>query len=48
MSTAITGWVAECILDEKDMKKRTLLVKFFVKVADVRFFWSVLVDCDGD
>ncbi|KAF9267327.1 ras GEF [Marasmius fiardii PR-910] len=34
LSTAITGWVAECILDEKDMKKRTGLVKFFVKVAD--------------
>ena len=35
LSTAITGWVAECILSEPDIKKRTLLVKFFVKVADV-------------
>ncbi|KAG7088315.1 hypothetical protein E1B28_012325 [Marasmius oreades] len=34
LSTAITGWVAECILDERDMKKRTTLVKFFLKVAD--------------
>jgi son of sevenless-like protein len=36
LSTAITGWVAESILNEPDLKKRTLLVKFFVKVADVR------------
>ena len=35
LSTAITGWVAECILSEPDIKKRTVLVKFFVKVAEV-------------
>ncbi len=35
LSTAITGWVAESILDELDTKKRTTLVKFFIKVADV-------------
>lgn len=35
LSTAITGWVTESILDEPDTKKRTNLVKFFVKVADV-------------
>jgi hypothetical protein len=35
LSTAITGWVAESILSEPDIKKRTLLVKFFVKVAEV-------------
>ncbi|PPQ76387.1 hypothetical protein CVT26_015376 [Gymnopilus dilepis] len=34
LSTVITGWVAESILNEPDIKKRTLLVKFFVKVAD--------------
>lgn len=34
LSTAITGWVSESILDEPDIKKRTLLVKFFIKVAD--------------
>ncbi|KAF9242516.1 ras guanine nucleotide exchange factor domain-containing protein [Melanogaster broomeanus] len=33
-STIITGWVAENILNEHDIKKRTLLVKFFIKVAD--------------
>ncbi|KAF4617170.1 hypothetical protein D9613_005882 [Agrocybe pediades] len=33
LSTAITGWVAESILNEPDLKKRTQLVKFFVKVA---------------
>ena len=40
LSTVITGWVAESILNEHDIKKRTLLVKFFIKVADV----SVLVE----
>ena len=35
LSTAITGWVTESILDESDAKKRTNLVKFFIKVADV-------------
>ena len=38
LSTVITGWVAESILNEPDLKKRTALVKFFVKVADVSFF----------
>lgn len=35
LSTVITGWVAENILGECDIKKRTSLVKFFIKVADV-------------
>jgi hypothetical protein len=35
LSTVITGWVAESILNEQDMKKRTMLIKFFVKLADV-------------
>ncbi|KZP33472.1 ras GEF [Athelia psychrophila] len=34
LSTSITGWVAESILNEPDIKKRTALVKFFIKVAD--------------
>ncbi|KAJ7211988.1 ras guanine nucleotide exchange factor domain-containing protein [Mycena pura] len=34
LSTALTGWVAESILSEPDTKKRTLLIKFFIKVAD--------------
>ncbi|RDX49923.1 ras GEF [Lentinus brumalis] len=34
LSTAITGWVAESILNEPDTKKRTVLVKFFIKLAD--------------
>ena len=37
LSTAITGWVAETILDEPDAKKRTALVKFFIKLAEVCF-----------
>jgi son of sevenless len=35
LSTTITGWVAESILNEQDIKKRQGLVKFFIKVADV-------------
>ncbi|KAF8895368.1 ras guanine nucleotide exchange factor domain-containing protein [Infundibulicybe gibba] len=34
LSTVVTGWVAESILNEPDTKKRTLLIKFFIKVAD--------------
>ncbi|KAA1469900.1 ras GEF [Dentipellis sp. KUC8613] len=34
LSTVITGWVAESILNESDTKKRTALCKFFIKVAD--------------
>ncbi|KAI0269740.1 ras guanine nucleotide exchange factor domain-containing protein [Gloeopeniophorella convolvens] len=34
LSTVITGWVAESILNETDIKKRTALVKFFIKLAD--------------
>ncbi|KIK57213.1 hypothetical protein GYMLUDRAFT_61513 [Collybiopsis luxurians FD-317 M1] len=34
LSTAITGWAAESILNERDTKKRTALIKFFIKVAD--------------
>jgi len=37
LSTTITGWVAETILDEADTKKRTALIKFFIKLADVCF-----------
>lgn len=35
LSTAITGWVTETILDEQDTKKRTSLLKLFIKIADV-------------
>ncbi|KAG6891672.1 hypothetical protein C0992_012721 [Termitomyces sp. T32_za158] len=34
LSTVITGWVAESILNEPDLKKRTALVRFFIKIAD--------------
>ncbi|GLB38406.1 putative guanine nucleotide exchange factor for Ras-like GTPases; N-terminal motif containing protein [Lyophyllum shimeji] len=34
LSTVITGWVAESILSELDLKKRTALVRFYIKVAD--------------
>ncbi|KAF8324843.1 uncharacterized protein EI90DRAFT_3074093 [Cantharellus anzutake] len=34
LSTSITGWVTECILNESDTKKRTGLLKYFIKLAD--------------
>ncbi|KAG9103004.1 hypothetical protein FRC06_000499 [Ceratobasidium sp. 370] len=34
LSTAITGWVTEMILDEQDTKKRTGFLKFFIKISD--------------
>jgi len=34
LSTAITGWVTESILNEPDTRKRTVLVKYFIKLAD--------------
>jgi hypothetical protein len=38
LSTVITGWVAESILNEPDIKKRTSLIKFFIKVANVSHY----------
>lgn len=35
LSTVITGWVAESILNERDLKRRIILVKYFIKLADV-------------
>lgn len=35
LSTVITGWVAESILNEGDLKRRIILVKYFIKLADV-------------
>ena len=35
LSTVITGWVAESILNEGDLRRRTTLVKYFIKLADV-------------
>jgi hypothetical protein len=46
LSTIITGWVAESILNEPDIKKRTLLIKFFIKVADVsRSIYLACLSC---
>lgn len=36
VSNQITGWVAESILGEQDLRKRTALLKYFIKVANVR------------
>lgn len=37
LSTRITGWIAEVILDEQDAKKRASVLKWFIKLADVGF-----------
>ncbi|GAA6060801.1 hypothetical protein JCM10212_005450 [Sporobolomyces blumeae] len=34
LSTRLTGWIAETILGETDQKKRTALVKYFVKLGE--------------
>lgn len=34
LSTHITGWISECILGEEDARKRTSLIKFFIKLGD--------------
>jgi hypothetical protein len=34
-SNQITGWIADTILAELDIKKRTGLLKFYIKLADV-------------
>ncbi|SGY17667.1 BQ5605_C015g07853 [Microbotryum silenes-dioicae] len=34
MSTKLTGWITETIVNESESKKRTTLLKYFVKVAD--------------
>ncbi|KAF8645231.1 hypothetical protein AX16_008058 [Volvariella volvacea WC 439] len=54
LSTAITGWVAESILDEPDLKKRTQLIRFFIKVANrcvginnYSTAWSMLAALDS-
>lgn len=36
LSTRLTGWIAETILNEHDQKRRTGLVKYFVKLGEVR------------
>jgi hypothetical protein len=35
-STDLSSWVAESILNEQDAKKRAALMKYWIKVADVR------------
>lgn len=36
-SNQITGWVADTILAEMDIKRRTNLLKFYIKLADVSY-----------
>jgi hypothetical protein len=46
LSTVITGWVAESILNEADIRRRTSLVKFFIKLADVSAWARRIFDID--
>lgn len=43
LSTRLTGWIAETILNEQDAKKRTALIKYFIKLSDVSFRASPLL-----
>ena len=38
-SNQITGWIADTILAELDIKRRTSLLKFYIKLADVSPYW---------
>jgi hypothetical protein len=38
LSTRLTGWIAETILGETDQKRRTSLVKYFVKLGEVSLY----------
>ena len=46
LSTKITGWIIYSILQESDLKKRAYVLKFFIKVGEVRSirvpFYSVI------
>jgi son of sevenless-like protein len=37
LSTRITGWISEIILKEQDARKRTSLIKYFIKLSEVRY-----------
>lgn len=48
LSTSITGWVTECLLDEPNTGKRSKLLKFFILVADVSDYATLgelYIDC---
>jgi len=42
-SNQITGWIADTILAELDIKKRTGLLKFYIKLADVSSAVSITI-----
>lgn len=43
LSNRITGWVAESILNEQDAKRRSSLLKFFIKLSDVGQMGAIIV-----
>jgi len=36
LSTRLTGWITEAVLGEQDQKRRTGLLKYFIKLGEVR------------
>lgn len=46
-SNQMTGWVADTILAEMDIKKRTGLLKFYIKLADVSDILCAQIPADG-
>lgn len=47
-STKITGWISEVILSEHDTKRRTQIMKWFLKLADVRQLSATAMDLLSD
>ena len=42
-SNQLTNWVAEMILTQTDVKKRVVVIKHFITVADVLAFLLLLI-----
>jgi son of sevenless-like protein len=47
MSNQVSGWVAQSILSEKEMKKRASLIKHFVNIADVSIIMYLRSQTNG-
>lgn len=45
-SNQLTNWVAEMILTQGDVKKRVVVIKHFVNVADVSYLFLILSAID--
>lgn len=47
-SNQLTNWVAQMILNQADVKRRVIVIKHFVSVADVSTSWLILGDFAND